>query len=124
MQRDTETKAQVLADHALGMSKSAIARKYEIPRTTVIAWIKDAGEILPTVTDTQKRDELGVLVYDYLATGLRALIAQVRESGEPTYIRAQPADKLYLLHGTIADKLIAILANIERPDGVDGDTVT
>jgi len=117
-----EVKAQVLIDFALGMSKAAIARKHSLPRTTVIDWITTQESPIPTVTDIEKKDDLGALVYEYLATGLNALIAQAREAARPEYIRAQPADALYLLHGTIADKLIAIFGAIERGQPEDSAT--
>lgn len=112
-----ELKAQVIADASLGMSKSAIARKYSIPRTTVRSWTEEAPPL--PVAASEKRDDLGRLVFEYLTTGLEALIAQNREAARSEYIRAQPADALYLLHGTMADKLVAIFGAIEA--GTDDD---
>lgn len=115
-----ELKAQVIADFQLGASKSALSKKYNVPRTTVIDWVTSHEPPIPTVTDIQKRDELGVLVYEYLATGLRALIAQARAMGDPEWFKGQ-GETAHQLHGTLADKLVIIFAGVERGRSDSGD---
>lgn len=107
-----EQKAQIIAEWTLGVPAHALAKKHGIPRSTVRAWT--GGLTIAPVVASEKREDLGALVYEYLATGLRALIAQARETAQAEYIQKQSADQLYLLHGTLADKLIAIFGAIER----------
>jgi hypothetical protein len=107
-----ELRAQVIADAALGMSRSAIARKHDIPRTTVIAWVSSHEPPLPTVSDNQKQD-LGALVYDYLVAGLEALSSQARVMGDPEWFKGQGATA-HFIHGTLADKLVIVFGGVER----------
>lgn len=115
-----EIKAAVIADAALGMSKSAIARKHKIPRTTVIAWVASHEPPLPTVSDTKQREDLGALIYEYLTAGLQALISQSRIMGEPEWFKGQ-GETAHLIHGVLADKLVVIFAGVERGKEPDSD---
>ncbi len=116
-----ELKAQVIAAHQLGTPKSQIARELKVSRGYVQQVTRDQTSV--AVLSTEKRADIGMLVYEYLTTGLEALIAQNREVGKADYITAQPADALYLLHGTIADKLIALFGAIERGPRDDGEAL-
>ena len=107
-----ELKAQILADLAMGTPIKTVVRKYKVPEGTIRYW-RNTTDVAPALKP-EKRDDLGLLVYEYLTTGLQALIAQARVVATPEYIQAQPADALYLLHGTLADKLIALFGAIER----------
>lgn len=113
-------KAQVIAAYQMGTPKARIARELGIPRGTVMTWLSSV-EPMPTVIDSEKQVDLGEMVFEYLAAGLKALTAQALIAADPEYIRAQPADALYLLHGTMADKLISVFGAIEagstEPDG-------
>ncbi len=117
----TELKAQVLADAALGMSKSALSRKHHVPRTTVIDWVSSHEPPLPTVTDTLKREDLGELVYEYLVAGLKALSSQASVMGDPEWFKGQ-GETAHFIHGVLADKLVVIFGGVERgqePDDSD-----
>lgn len=110
-----EIKAQVIADFALGMSKSAIAKKHNLPRTTVIAWVNGTESPLPTLSDTPQhaRERLGELVYEYLVTGFEALIAQHRVAGDAAYIRRDgtPLAEVYrAIHGGV----VSVAQAVER----------
>lgn len=113
-------KAQVITAWELGTPKAKIARDLGVSR----GYVQQVTRGLPAqaLLSSEKKDDLGELIYDYLVAGLRALAVQAREVSDPEYIKKQPADALYLLHGTIADKLILVLRGIERaqpanPDG-------
>ena len=108
-----ELKAQVIAAFQMGASKSALARQFKVPRTTVIDWLEHVEPTVPTVTDAQKREELGGLVYDYLSAGLQALIAQAGAMGDTEWFKKQ-GPSTYLIHGTLADKLVVIFGGVER----------
>lgn len=107
-----EFKAEVIARASMGEPVKALAREYKMPEATVRYW-RDTAKAQPVLAP-EKREDLGVLVYEYLVAGLQALIAQAREVAKAEYIQEQSADKLYLLHGTLADKLIALFGAIER----------
>jgi hypothetical protein len=116
-----EIKAQVIAEFALTGNKSALARKYGVPRQTVITWLKETEPPLSAMTGSQKED-LGALVYEYLAAGLHALIAQARAMGDPEWFKGQGATA-HQIHGTLADKLVIVFGGIERgTTGEDDDS--
>lgn len=112
-----ETKAKVIADYALSGNKSAVARKHGVPRGTVMTWLKEAEPPLATVSNSQKED-LGALVYEYLAAGLHALIAQARTMGDPEWFKGQ-GPTAHFIHGTLADKLVIVFGGIERGNQAD-----
>jgi hypothetical protein len=119
-----EQRAAVIADAQLGMNKSAIARKHKLPRGTVQTWLRTSEVDRATaLISSEKKSDLGMLLYEYLHTGLEALIAQNREVARPEYIRAQPADAIYLLYGTMADKLVSIFGALDTGAETDGDPV-
>ena len=115
-----EMKAQVIADYALGLSKSAIAKKHNVSRTTVITWLANHERPVPTVSDAFQRDHLGQLVYDYLVTGFEALIAQHRIAADPEYLKGEGvalAEIYKALHGGV----VSVAQAIERGQPVEPD---
>ena len=118
-----ELKAQVIAEWQLGTPKNEIARKLKIPRGTVQTWTR--GEEQSAVISPLKKEDLGEMVFDYLAAALRALTVQADLAGDrewlKTWLKDDPAAGLHQLHGTIADKAIAVMAGIRRePLSLDG----
>lgn len=108
-----ELKAQVLAGFALGESKSALAKKYDVPRTTVIAWINEHEPPVPTVSDTSQRERLGELVYEYLTTGFEALIAQNRLAADRAYLE-RDTTSVTAVYNAIHAGVIAVAQAVER----------
>ena len=104
-----ELKAQVIAEHVLGDSYNTLARRHNVPKATIQHWLTDRP-VSPMVIP--EKDELGAMVYEYLKAGLGALIAQANAAATPDVIRGQ-GQSLYLLHGTLADKIVLILRGIE-----------
>ncbi len=114
-----EIKAQVIAEWHLGAAVAALARKHKIPRSTVRAWTTGLTTTAPVVA-IQKREDLGLLVYEYLATGLKALIAQAGAMGDTEWFKKQ-GESTYLIHGTLADKLVIVFGGVERGQEPDSD---
>lgn len=104
-------KAEILAALATGASLSALSREHGIPKPTIRTWRDKAGLI--STVEPQKKQDLGVLIGDYLSAGLQALTAQARLASDPDWIAKQDADKLAILHGVLADKLGRVLAALE-----------
>lgn len=114
MQHSDQIKAQVLAAIAAGTSVLAVSRQFKVSPSTIRMWRGAAG-ITPVVS-AEKKQDLGVLIAEYLDAGLQALAAQARLVSDPVWIAKQDADKLAILHGVIADKLARILTSIEPVD--------
>ena len=120
-----ETKAQVIADYAMGASKSALAKKYGVGRTTIIAWVATTEPPVPTVSDSAQREHLGQLVYEYLCSGFEALIAQNRLAGDSAYL-SRDTTSLTAIYREVHAGVIAVAQAVDRGielnDAADGHT--
>ena len=114
-----EQKAHVIAEWELGASVKGLAAKHGVPRSTVTRWTSGSGRTL-AVTQIDHREELGRLVYEYLAAGLKALVAQAGVMGDPEWFKGQ-GDSAHLIHGVLADKLVIIFGGVERGSGKPDD---
>lgn len=117
-----EVKAQVIADLTLGMAAKAVARKYDVPDATVRYWRDTERAKAQPLLAPQKRADLGQLVYDYLVAGLTALRAQAGALGDAEWFQKQ-GPSTYLIHGTLADKMVIVFQGIElgQPDDQSDD---
>lgn len=114
-----ETKAAVMAALLTGQSISEIAAEYKIPAGTVKSWKSRQGGDSVAVVATEKKAEIGDLLFDYLRTMLRTLKVQAEHFGDKTWLAKQSAADLAILHGVSIDKAVRLL---EALDG--GDTRT
>ena len=105
----TALKAQVLAEVLTGDSVSAIARRHNISRQSVIQWRAAAGIDTNSVLH-EKRDELGRLALVYLEKAITALGLQSDLFGDRAWLEKQPAGELAILHGVISDKTVRLLS--------------
>ena len=118
---DDTIKAQVIADFAMGASKSALAKKYNVSRTTVIGWVQKSEPPIPTVSDAYQRERLGELVYEYLVTGFEALIAQNRLAADRSYLESNSAS-VVSLYDSIHAGVVAVAQAVDRgSERIDAD---
>jgi transposase-like protein len=112
-----ELKQRAVADLMGGDSIAVVSERYELPEGTVKAWSAQRGQV--DLVQPQKKEELGELVADLLATNLRGLrtIAGLPEDRE--WLKKQTASELAIFYGVLADKSIRILGAL-RPAG-DGN---
>lgn len=120
-QYSPETKAEVMAALLAGQSVATVAASYDIPEGTVKSWKnRQRGHPVATVA-TQKKEEIGDLIVEYLRTMLRTLITQAEHFGDKQWLTAQGADQLAVLHGVAMDKTVRILEALEnKPESPDG----
>lgn len=90
-----------------GQGAAEVAAVYRIPEGTVRAWHAEMRE--ESGVATRKREEIGALVLSYLASNLVALKAQTVVFADPTWLTAQDAQELAVLHGVMTDKAIRLL---------------
>ena len=113
-----ELKAQVIGEWQLGTPKAAIARKFNVSRAYVQQVTRDLPKM--AVLSSEKREDLGALIFDYIGAALRALTVQADLAGDREWLKAwlkdDPAAGFHQLHGTIADKVISVVAGIHRDD--------
>jgi hypothetical protein len=87
---------------------SEVAREYSLPKGTVSSWRqRQAGGVASNAT--QKRDEIGGLLVDYLHANLSTLKAQQVVFADPEWLKGQDAQELAVLHGVMTDKAIRLL---------------
>lgn len=125
---DEATKAAVMAALLTGQSVSAVAREYNIPKGTVNGWKRQAASFVMSrgvaTVATQKREQIGELLFDYLHAMLMTLRVQAEHFGDKTWLTGQHADSLAVLHGVSADKVVRLLEAITSSEATDGETPT
>lgn len=117
-----ETKAAVLAALLGGQAVGKVADDYKIPVGTVKSWKSRTmnGESVATVA-TEKKSEIGDLLYQYLKVSLVALRSQAELFGDKEWLKKQPAADTALLHGIQTDKAIRLLEAFGKSDDSDTD---
>lgn len=105
-----EVKAAVLSALLTGQSAAQIADEYHIPETTIRSWKSRQrnGEAVAEVA-TEKREQIGELLVEYLATSLATLRAQMKVFSDERWLKLQSASEVAVLHGVLADKAIRLL---------------
>jgi transposase-like protein len=113
-----ETKAAVIADLLAGHSNIEIARRYDLPESSVRNWKKaltpEEKSVFTLPDANAKREEFGELVSTFLRKNLHALIALSERFGDPDWIREQNCADLAVLFGISTDKVIRLLEAAER----------
>lgn len=94
-----------------GQSVSSIAKEWKLPKGTVSSWKRQAQRTVDEPS-TQKKDEIGDLLLDYLTASLRTLKAQVEVFADKEWLAKQPASELAVLHGVITDKAVRLLEGL------------
>lgn len=101
-----------------GQSVSEIAKQYNINPATVRSWKSRQlnGESVAFVA-TEKREQIGELLIDYLHAMLKTLKVQAEQFGDKEWLKKERADSLAVLHGVSVDKAVRLLEAL----GGDGD---
>src|SRR5678816_707441 len=95
-----------------GQSVAVVAQEYDIPEGTVKSWkSRQGGDTVATVA-TEKKEEIGDLLVEYIRLSLESLKAQVQHFGDKNWLASQDADALAVLHGVQTDKAIRLLEAI------------
>lgn len=118
-----EVQAQVMASLLVGQSVSAVAREFNLSKSTVSA-IKARSQAQPMSPDTAR--DIGDQVADYLRELLATLCVQAKHMRSQEFLDKADAQQLAVVHGILADKGFRILEAAERvadfaPAG-DGDS--
>lgn len=110
-----ELKAQVIADAKLGLSLRELSSKHGVPKSTIETWIGVTGRDVSVPVNAHAR--LAELVYEYLETGLVALIAANREHARPEIIASAVASgSAHEIYGGIARQVIQVFRGLELND--------
>lgn len=108
-----DTKAAVMAALLTGQSINAVAKEYQIPRSTVATWKKYVKNGVYEKPRPQK-EMIGELLLEYLAANLRALRLQSEIFSDGNWLKEQDAGELAVLHGVMTDKAIRLMEAFGR----------
>lgn len=121
-----ETKAAVMAALLLGQAVGEISAKYNVPAATIRSWKSrqaHGGNGVATVA-TQKKEQIGELLIQYLRESVKSLTAQAQFFADPNWLRQQEASQLAVLHGVQADKAMRLLEAFEGDGEADHTEAT
>lgn len=107
-----EIKAQVMASLLAGQAITAVAKEYQLPRSTVGKWRKQLAERVHVGVEQKNAETsttLDELLLGYVETNLVTLRAQSEFFRDKKWLQRQSASELAVLHGVVADKTIRIL---------------
>jgi len=107
-----ETRAQVMAALLAGQAITAVAKEYQLPRSTVGKWRQQlAGRVHVDVEQKSAADgpTLDDLLQRYVETNLATLKKQSEFVRDSKWLTRQSASELAVLHGVLADKTLRIL---------------
>ncbi len=107
-----ETRAACMAALLTGQGIGEIAAQYKVPEGTLKSWrarMKPGEGTQVAAVASQKRDEIGGLLIEYLYENLQTLKAQAVVFRDPDWLKKQSADELAVLHGVMTDKSIRLL---------------
>lgn len=107
-QHPPELRAEVTAALLAGQGVGDVAKRYELPVSTVSRW-KGQADIT---------DDIGDLLLKYLKTGITTLTEQHEVFRDPEWIRGQPAGEMAVLHGVLTDKVVRLLEALEGGSNV------
>ena len=118
-----ETKAAVIAALLTGQAVASVAKEYKIPAGTVKSWKSRQlnGESVATVA-TEKRQEVGELLLQYLRENLETLRIQVVAFRDREWLAQQGASESAILHGVLTDKAVRLLEAMSKSDASDDQT--
>lgn len=102
-------KAQVIAEfQTLGTPKQRLAKKYDIPLSTVRNWLRALTPV--AMVTTEKQVDIDTLYTEFVSESLMALRQAARLGQDEDWLRSIPAKDAYLWFGTLADKVLAALS--------------
>lgn len=119
-----ETRAAVVAALLEGQSATKVAADYNLPEGTVKAWgsrTRNGASELRAVA-TERKDEIGDLLVEYLRENLVTLKAQAIVFRDPVWLAKQSAENAAVLHGVMTDKSIRLLEALGGPPPLSSES--
>ena len=118
-----ETKAQVMAALLAGQAITAVAKEYQLPRSTVGLWRQQLAKRVHVDVEQKSPNDgptLDDLLQRYVETNLVTLQKQSEFVRDPKWLSRQSASELAVLHGVLADKTVRILEAYGDAGHADG----
>jgi len=112
-----EVKAAVVAALLEGQAASKVAADYHLPEGTVKAWgsrLRNGASELRAVA-TERRDEIGALLVEYLRESLVTLKVHTTFARDSAWLGQQNAADFAVMHGVLMDKAVRLLDALGGP---------
>lgn len=108
-----QIKAQALAALLAGQAPAQVAASLGIPIGTLKSWKsrQKNGDAVAVVA-TEKREQIGALLLDYLVMTLETLKVQQQVFADEEWLRKQSASEVAVLHGVSVDKVVRLLEGL------------
>jgi hypothetical protein len=103
-----------------GQGVTEVAAKYKVPEGTVKSWrarMKPGAETDVAKVATEKREEIGALLIQYLHANLTTLHAQAVVFSDRVWLEKQNAADAAVLHGVLTDKTVRLLEAFGASNG-------
>lgn len=100
-----EVRAQIQAALLAGQGVGELAKKYDLPSSTVSRWKSEATGGVTA--------DIGELLLAYLQENLQTLKEQAVVFRDVEWLKGQDASSLGVLHGILTDKAIRLLEALE-----------
>ena len=114
-----ELKAQVIADIEGGGKLRTVARLHDVPHSTVRSWLGKIDNYSPVARSTPEiRQAAANAIIGLAAAIVDTTSAILRETRDPTWIKAQNAHDLGVFIGIIVDKAATIYSAVERGEAL------
>ena len=109
-----ETRAAAMAALLEGQGVSEVAKKYQLPQSTVSRLKRQIPKDELDKVGTKKRENISELISTHLEESLRATTRIAQQTNNGKWLSEQSASELATLFGVITDKTVRILEAIEN----------
>lgn len=116
-----ETRGQALAALLEGQGVAEVARKYNLPESTVRGIKKTISTEEFAEVRGKKQESLADLIEGHLNASLKAAQEIASQASNAEWRNKQDADKLGVFYGIVTDKAIRILEASEAAANVEGE---
>jgi transposase-like protein len=112
-----ETRSQALAALLEGQGIAEVARKYDLPHSTVRDIKKSIRTKEFAKVRAKKEESLSGLIEGHLQASLKAATNIANQASNADWLNKQDADKLGVFYGIVTDKSVRILEAAEAAQG-------
>lgn len=116
-----EKRAEALAALLEGQGVTEVAKKYNLPKSTVTDIKRSIDSEEFARVRSKKEDSLAELIEGHLSASLQAAANIARQTQNESWLTKQDADKLGVFYGIITDKAVRILEAAEAASNGEAD---
>lgn len=104
-----EIRSAVIAALLSGECVSDVARRMQLPKTTVNRIHTEIAPVKLEQVGAEKAAQMETMIVDYLGANFKALRAICELGSDANYLKRQDADKIALFHAELATRAFRLL---------------